>query len=144
MLSQKNKYAIKALLYLAQLPKGERAKTADISKAAHIPKKFLELILLELKRAQMVASKQGVQGGYYLLKKPEEISLIDVFRLIDGPIALLPCASLKFYEPCEDCQQEEACRLRWALIEIRNQTLAILEKISLKTMLDQKTEELIL
>ena len=112
MLSHKTKYALKALLYLAQQEEGFIAKTMDIAEGANIPKKFLEQILLELKRGHFVSSKQGKLGGYYLVKSKNEITLADIHRLFDGAIALLPCASINFYEPCSDCKTESECLLR--------------------------------
>ena len=126
MISKKMKYALKALIYIANTPEAY-AKTHDIALKAQIPKKFLEQILLELKKGHIVNSKQGNSGGYYFLKKPEQVSLADVYRLIDGPIALVPCASKNFYEPCSDCPSEQECTIRRALIEVRDQMLSVLE-----------------
>ena len=134
MLSQKAKYAIKALIYLAQQEKGALIKTAEIASKSSIPKKFLELILIDLKRASLVSSKQGIGGGYYLLKDADEINLADIYRLFDGAIALLPCASLRFYEPCQDCPDEATCLIRSSLIQVRDQTLSALEKTTIKML----------
>lgn len=131
MISQKTKYALKALIYLAQQEDNHIARTAEIAETAHIPKKFLESILLDLKRGQLVSSKQGVHGGYYLLKNKSSISLADVHRLFDGAVALLPCASENFYEPCKDCPNEAQCRLRWALQEVKQQTLKAMNTITI-------------
>ncbi len=135
MLSHKTKYALKALLYLAQQEEGYIAKTIDIAEGATIPKKFLEQILLELKRGHFVSSKQGKLGGYYLVKSKNEITLADIHRLFDGAIALLPCASLNFYEPCSDCKTESECLLRIGLITIREKTLAAMESISIASLI---------
>lgn len=134
MLSQKAKYAIKALIYLAQQEKGALIKTAEVASKSSIPKKFLELILIDLKRASLVSSKQGIGGGYYLLKDADEINLADIYRLFDGAIALLPCASLRFYEPCHDCPDESTCLIRSSLIQVRDQTLSALEKTTIKML----------
>jgi Rrf2 family protein len=96
--------------------------TAIIAQDENISKKFLEQILLELKRAKLVNSKQGTMGGYYLLKSPDEISLADIYRIFEGPIALTPCISLNFYEPCDDCVDEATCYLRNELIIVREKT----------------------
>src|SRR6476659_7954592 len=96
MLSKKTQYAFKALMYLAQQREGEPVLIAEISQKRNIPLKFLENILLELKKQGILDSKKGKGGGYYLAKAPEKIFLADVLRLIDGPIALLPCVSLHF------------------------------------------------
>jgi Rrf2 family protein len=134
MLSQKAKYAIKALIYLAQQEKGVLIKTSEIAAKSSIPKKFLELILIDLKRASLVSSKQGIGGGYYLLRAAEDINLADIYRLFDGAIALLTCASLRFYEPCHDCPDEATCLIRKSLIEVRDQTLTALEKTTIKML----------
>ncbi|MFI0491971.1 RrF2 family transcriptional regulator [Flavobacterium sp.] len=135
MLSHKTKYALKALLYLAQQEEGFIAKTMDIAEGANIPKKFLEQILLELKRGHFVSSKQGKLGGYYLVKSKNEITLANIHRLFDGAIALLPCASLNFYEPCSDCKTESECLLRLGLVAIRDKTLSAMESITIASLI---------
>ncbi len=130
------KYALKALIHIANhqdtnVSDGhavEYVKAHDIAEQGHIPKKFLEQILLELKKGRIINSKQGNVGGYYFVKKPEQVTLADVYRLIDGPIALVPCASKNFYEKCDDCPSEEECSIRHALIQVRDETLKVLEK----------------
>lgn len=135
MLSQKTKYALKALLYLAQQDVDHISKTIDISDAATIPKKFLEQILLDLKRGHLVGSKQGKFGGYYLIKSKENITMADIYRLFDGPIALLPCVSLNFYEPCSDCKSESECLLRHGLMTVRDETLKAMEAITIASLI---------
>ena len=134
MLSHKAKYALKALLYLAQQDANHISKTTDIAESANIPKKFLEQILLDLKRGHFVGSKQGKFGGYYLLKSRNEITLADIHRLFDGAIALLPCASLNFYEPCSDCISESECLLRHGLMTIRDETLKAMQGITIASL----------
>lgn len=134
MISQKAKYAIKALTYLAGKPAGTPVKTVEIAKNARIPKKFLEHILLDLKNASLVSSRQGIQGGYYLHKDPANINLADIYRLFDGAVALLPCASYRFYEPCSDCPDVEKCILRQELIEVKKQTLVALKKVTILSL----------
>lgn len=134
MLSHKTKYALKALLYLAQQEVDQISKTTDIADAANIPKKFLEQILLDLKRGHFVGSKQGKYGGYYLLKPGNEITLADIHRLFDGAIALLPCASLNFYERCSDCTDEAECLLRHGLMTIRDETLKAMQGITIASL----------
>lgn len=133
MLTQKAKYAIKALVYLAQ--NDGLVKTKDIADHALIPKKFLESILLELKSHQIVESIQGAHGGYRLAQAPSEISLAKIHRIFEGPIALLHCASLNYYKPCTDCQDVEACLLRKAMITVRQSTLRTLQCITLQKMI---------
>ncbi|MFV8378538.1 Rrf2 family transcriptional regulator [Flavobacterium petrolei] len=134
MLSQKTKYALKALLYLAEQDVDHISKTVEIAEAASIPKKFLEQILLDLKRGHFVGSKQGKFGGYYLLKSKNDITLADIHRLFDGAIALLPCASLNFYERCSDCVDESECLLRHGLITIREETLKAMQGITIASL----------
>ncbi|CAM3877187.1 Rrf2 family transcriptional regulator [Flavobacterium sinopsychrotolerans] len=134
MLSQKTKYALKALLYLAEQDVNHISKTVEIAEAASIPKKFLEQILLDLKRGHFVGSKQGKFGGYYLLKSKNDITLADIHRLFDGAIALLPCASLNFYERCSDCVDESECLLRHGLITIREETLKAMQGITIASL----------
>lgn len=126
MLSKRSKYGIQALSYLARRLDEGPQRTATISKEMNIPKKFLENILLDLKKIGLVQSKMGKAGGYSLRKRPEEISLSELIRYLNGPIALLPCVSLNFYERCDECQSEEACRLNEVFIEVRDASLKIL------------------
>ena len=135
MLSQKTKYALKALLYLAEQDVDHISKTVEIAEAASIPKKFLEQILLDLKRGHFVGSKQGKFGGYYLLKSKNDITFADIHRLFDGAIALLPCASLNFYERCSDCVDESECLLRHGLITIREETLKAMQGITIASLI---------
>lgn len=132
MLSKKTQYAFKALMYLAQQREGEPVLIAEISQKRNIPLKFLENILLELKKQGILDSKKGKGGGYYLAKTPEKIFLADVLRLIDGPIALLPCVSLHFYQQCGQCD-EKNCGLHRIMCQVRDANLAILEN---KTVAD--------
>lgn len=134
MLSHKAKYALKALLYLAQQEENHISKTVEIAEKANVPKKFLEQILLDLKRGHFVGSKQGKLGGYYLLKSKNDITLADIHRLFDGAIALLPCASLNFYEPCSDCKSESECLLRHGLMAIRDETLKAMQGITIASL----------
>ncbi len=132
MLSKKTQYAFKALMHLAQQREGEPVLIAEISQKRNIPLKFLENILLELKKHNILDSKKGKGGGYYLAKPAEKIFLADVLRLIDGPIALLPCVSLHFYQQCGQCD-EKNCGLHRIMVQVRDANLAILEN---KTVAD--------
>jgi len=132
MLSKKTQYAFKALMHLAHEYDKGPVLIADISKKRKIPLKFLENILLELKRAEILDSKKGKGGGYFLAKHPKKIQLAEVLRLIDGPISLLPCVSLHFYERCKNCD-EKSCGLHKVMSSVRDANLAILEK---KTVAD--------
>jgi Rrf2 family protein len=136
MLQKKTKYAIKALLALAKDYKENRpVKISELAKNEAIPRKFLEAIMLELKHHGLVGSKMGATGGYYLIKHPEEVMLSNVIRLTGGPIALLPCVSLNFYEPCVECVNEEVCGLRNVILEVREASIKILSKTSLADIL---------
>ncbi|MCO5241996.1 MAG: Rrf2 family transcriptional regulator [Chitinophagaceae bacterium] len=132
MLSKKTQYAFKALMYMAQVEKNGPILIAEIADKEKIPLKFLENILLELKKDGLLDSKKGKGGGYFFKVSPSKIHLAKVMRLLDGPIALLPCVSLNFYQRCESCD-ENSCKLRDTLIRVRDATLKILEK---KTVAD--------
>ena len=112
MISQKAKYALRALLALVKAPPESSLMIAEISKAQQIPKKFLEQILLELKRAGIVMSRRGRLGGYVLLRPADSLTFGEVLRLIDGPIAPLPCLSKIAYRRCADCHDEASCEIR--------------------------------
>ena len=112
MISQKAKYAFKALFRLADIPSGEALSIEQIAKADRIPQKFLEHILLDLKRKGLVASRRGRAGGYMLIKAPQEMTIGSVLRAIDGPIAPLPCISRTAYRRCPDCSDEATCIVR--------------------------------
>lgn len=129
MLSKKSQYAFKALMYLAQNNDKGPVLIAEIAKKKKIPLKFLENILLELKKAGVLESKKGKGGGYYFALPPAEVSMAKVMRLLDGPIALLPCVSLNFYEKCKNCD-EKSCGLHDMMVMVRDATLKILEKKS--------------
>jgi Rrf2 family protein len=131
MLSKKCTYAIHALVYLAEKMDEGPVHIQEISEKKNIPRKFLEAILLELNNAKVLEAKRGKGGGYFLRKRPEDINLIDIIRLMDGAIALLPCVSLNYYEPCNECVDEHTCGLRSVLIHIRDETLGILSRSNL-------------
>ena len=111
---------------------------SSIAEKEQLPKKFLEAILLELKRHGFLGSKKGAGGGYYLLKKAEEIKLAAIIRIIDGPIALLPCVSLNFYERCDECMDEPFCGIRDVMKDVRDATLKILGETSIADMINRE------
>src|ERR1700761_511677 len=127
MISKKAKYAINALVYLAQHPANEPVQTSLISASENISRKFLESILLVLRNAGIVSSKKGKVGGYYLMLSPEEINMAEIMRLFDGPIALLPCVTHKYYQKCNECKDEAKCGIRDIFSEIRNETVRMLK-----------------
>lgn len=130
MLSKKTRYAFRALAYLAENYGEGPILISSISTQKKIPLKFLENILNELKKADLLESKKGKGGGYFLKVSPKKINLATVIRVINGPIALLPCVSLNFYEKCDDCD-ETHCGIRKMMTITRDATLKILEKKTL-------------
>ena len=135
MLSKKTKYGLKALSYLARQDAEGPTQIATISQSENIPQKFLESILLSLRKSGFLGSKKGKGGGYYLLKPPEEISISEVYRLLEGPIAMVPCVSLNFYEKCDDCLDEKTCSVHKLMIQVRDNTLEILNNTSLSDLI---------
>ncbi len=131
MLSQKTRYALKALLQLAALPAGTTLSSAAISARRTIPAKFLEAILVELKRDGLVRGRRGRSGGYRLARGAEEISFGDVVRVMEGPLALIPCVSVTQYHRCVDCAAARACELQRVFRMLRDSTAAILDGWSL-------------
>ncbi|WP_178990119.1 RrF2 family transcriptional regulator [Winogradskyella schleiferi] len=131
MLSKKTKYGIKALVYLARQEERTPVQISSISKSENISQKFLESILLTLRKNGLLGSKKGKGGGYYLLKDPKEIPMTTVMRLLEGPIAMVPCVSLNFYEKCDDCPDETACAVHKLMIEVRDNTLQIFRNTTL-------------
>jgi len=133
MLSKKTQYAFKALMYLAQNTDKGPVLIAEIAKKKKIPLKFLENILLELRKAGVLESKKGKGGGYYFAVPPSQVPVAKIIRLLDGPIALLPCVSLNFYERCKNCD-EKSCGLHDMMVNVRDATLKVLEKRTVADM----------
>ena len=140
MLSKKCKYAIHALVYLAERYQQGPVHIQDIAEHQRIPKKFLEAILLEMRNAKILHSKKGKGGGYYLYKRPEDVNMIEIIRLMDGAIAMLPCVSLNYYEPCEECVNEKTCGIRDAFTGVRDETLKLLSKSTLAHIVKRQRE----
>jgi Rrf2 family protein len=132
MLSKKTQYALQALSYMMEKQTNDPILIAEIAKQKNIPIKFLENILLELRKAGYLESKKGKNGGYFFAQAPEKIKLSSIIRTIGGPIALLPCVSLNFYEKCADCN-EKKCGINKVMAAVRDNTLAILDN---KTVAD--------
>ena len=135
MLSRKTKYGLKALTYIARQDRDKMVLIQDISEAEDISRKFLESILLSLRKAGFLGSKKGKGGGYYLIKEPEEIKMAAIIRVLEGPIAMLPCVSLNFYEKCDDCPDEGKCSVHGLMEEVRDSTLHVLENKTLADIL---------
>ena len=131
MISKKTKYGLKALAYIARQEKDQMVQIATIAKSENISHKFLESILLTLRKSGFLGSKKGKKGGYYLLKDASEILMTDVIRVLEGPIALLPCVSLNYYEKCDDCPDENACSVHKLMIQVRDNTLNVLRNNTL-------------
>ena len=134
MLSKKAKYGLKAMSILAKEYGHGPLIIGDIAKRERIPSKFLELILLELKKKGFLQSKKGKGGGYYLTRLPETISVGALIRALDGPLALLPCVSQMAYERCAECPDEDVCGIRNVFKEVRDSTVSILERTTLAEM----------
>jgi Rrf2 family protein len=128
MISQKAKYALRALAALARAEAKRPMLIAEIAEQQKIPKKFLEQILLDLKHRGLVMSKRGKEGGYLLLKPPHEITFGEVLRMIDGPIAPLPCLSQTAYRRCDDCLSEAECEIRHVFARVADATREVLFK----------------
>jgi Rrf2 family protein len=135
MLSKKAKYAIKALIFLAKNLDKPPVSTLKIAELEKIPKKYLEVILLDLRNAGYLFSKKGVSGGYVLSKSPEEIFLVGIVRLMDGPIARVSCASAYHYHNCEECLDEVTCSIKKVYLKIREAELKILSDTSIADMI---------
>jgi len=138
MITQKMKYALKALLTLAdEAAKGQPKPLTieEIARRSGTPKRFLEHILLEVRNAGVIASIRGRSGGYVLIKKPNEVSISELLRTIDGPIAPLPCLSRRAYQRCEDCVDEATCRIRKAFADVFWSYLVMIESLTLQDML---------
>jgi Rrf2 family protein len=131
MLSQRAKYALKAMICLAAHTEPEPLSVTEIAKRAKVPRAFLEQILSDLKRRNLLISRRGKQGGFLLARKASEINFADIIRHIDGPLALAPCASRTAYRPCPECGDVKTCALRQTLIAVRDATAKILERTTL-------------
>ena len=141
MLSRKTKYGLKALSYLARENSVEPVQIIVISEAENISQKFLESILLILKKAEILQSKKGKGGGYFLAKPADEITIASVLRVLEGPIALVPCVSLNFYEKCDDCPSEEACSVHRLMVQVRDTNLSIFENTTLADLIAPKSQD---
>jgi Rrf2 family protein len=137
MISQKTKYAIKALITLAeeQASGGGSLRIEEIASRSNAPKRFLEHILIDIRNAGIIGSRRGRDGGYVLIKSPESISISDVLRMIDGPIAPLPCLSRRAYQRCEDCPDEQACRIRKVFGDLFSAYLLMVESLTLSDLM---------
>lgn len=140
MLTKKGKYGLKALVYLSKIQAGQLAFVGDIAAANNIPKKFLDAILGDLRNAGFVQSRKGKDGGYRLARPASEIRIGHVVRVLDGPLAPIPCASRSRYERCEDCD-EATCRVRHIMLEVRQAVASVLDNRSLAAMRDADNDD---
>ena len=133
-LTQKTKYALKALFYLArnaQQDPQNPALIADIAQAENIPRKFLEVILLELKHNGILQSRKGKGGGYWLAKSPKDLYLGHIIRIFEGPLAPILCVSKRHYQACQDCPEPDYCQVRYVMLQVKLAVLEVLDKTSL-------------
>ncbi len=133
MISKKTKYGLKALTYIARQD-SKMVALAPISASENIPHKFLESILLLLRKSGFLGSKKGKGGGYYLLKEASDIYMTDVMRILEGPIAPIACVSLNYYEKCDDCNDEAACSLNKLMIKVRDANLHVFRNTTLEDL----------
>ncbi|MDB5687194.1 MAG: transcriptional regulator [Rhizorhabdus sp.] len=135
MLSQRGRYALKAMLNLARAVEHRPKQVSLIAIEETISRKFLEAIMSELRQAGLIESTRGKHGGYRLTRPPEKITFGEIMRLTDGPLALLPCVSQKFYRRCDDCPDEGACALRRVMADVRREVSDILDRMTLSDAL---------
>lgn len=140
MLTVKAKYALRAMLDLAERAGGGPVFIADIARRQDIPRRFLENILIELRNSGLVVSTRGKHGGYALARAPADISFAEIIRIADGPLALAPCASRTAYRRCDDCRDEATCAVRGVLVEVRDATAAILEQATLDMLIRRASQ----
>lgn len=132
MLTQRSRYALRAMLFLAEAPAGAAPIPMNrIAESANVPRKFLELILADLRGAGLLISHRGKMGGYQLSRPKHLISLGEIIRVIEGPLALVPCVSRTAYKRCADCRDEAGCAIRYAMARVRDETARILDGTSL-------------
>ena len=131
MLSKKLKYGLRAMLALADEAGGASLQASELAVKQRLPKKFLEAILLELTRNGLLQSKKGRGGGYVLGRKPGDITIGQIVRVLEGPLALVTCVSQTAYKPCDECLDEETCGIRLAMKEVRDATAHILDNTTL-------------
>jgi len=142
VLTKKGKYGLKAAVHLARLPPGQSALVADIAEANMIPKKFLDTILGELRNAGVLHSKKGKGGGYMLARPADNISVGDIIRALDGPLAPIACASRNFYRPCDDCSDQTTCPVRLMMIVVRDAITQVIDHRSLAEIRDLVADDM--
>ena len=141
MISKKTRYGLQGLFYLAREFNRGPVLISDLAKKEAIPQKFLEAILLDLKNHGILKSKKGKGGGYALAKSPEEITLGQVMRLLEGPLAPVPCVSQTAYRKCDECRDEESCCLRIMMKDVRDAMANVLDKMTLADVISRGKEK---
>ncbi|MBE0501324.1 MAG: Rrf2 family transcriptional regulator [Desulfuromonadales bacterium] len=140
MISKKTKYGLQALLSLARQHGSGPILIADLAEQEQIPKKFLELILLQLKNAGILGSRKGKGGGYFLAKDPGQITMGSAVRVLDGTVAPVPCVSETAYQKCTECADEESCGIRLVMKDVRDAVADILDNTTLKEVLVRSSD----
>ena len=138
MLTQRSRYALRALIFLARTGSVAPVPISVIAADQKLPRKFLEIILLDLKNGGLVQSYRGKMGGYRLARAPRAISFGEIIRLIEGPLALVPCVSVSKYQRCADCFEESTCVIRKVMLTVRDGTAAILDGTTLADMIERR------
>jgi Rrf2 family protein len=139
MLTMKCKYALKALVVLASSE--EQLASKSIAKKAKVPEKFLEAILTELKKNGAITSTRGAFGGHRLAKPPNKIMVGQVIRAIDGMLAPITCASTFYYKKCKDCQHENVCVIRTAMLQVRNKIADVMDNMSIQDLVEMSPRQ---
>ncbi len=141
MLSRKTKYGLEAILHLARHAGQGHILISELARAERIPKKFLEAILLELKKKGLLDSKKGKGGGYFLRRPPGEIMMGEVIRILEGPLAPVSCVSRTAYRKCDDCQHDDVCGIRIVMKDVRDAMAKILDHTSLADVVRRMDEQ---
>lgn len=139
MLTKKGKYGLKALIHLARLEPGKTAFVSDVALQNNISKKFLDAILLELRKGGILRSKKGPGGGYALSRPASQIYVGQAVRILDGPLAPIRCASTTAFEPCSDCHDPQDCQVRHAMTDVRDAIASVLDNMTLEQMVAKRS-----
>lgn len=137
MISKKTKYALKAIYHLAGQPSSQPVLIADMAKAENIPKKFLEFILLSLRKGGILQSRIGKGGGYYLAAAPSKVTLGSVVRILEGDLAPVQCLSETNYARCDECDDEATCGIRLVMVDVNKALAQVLDNLTLADMIDR-------
>ena len=141
MISKKTKYALKALYHLAEQPSGQPVLIADLARAENIPKKFLEFILLSLRKGGILQSRIGKGGGYYLALPAAKVTLGNVVRILEGDLAPVQCLSETNYARCDECQDEATCGIRLVMVDVNEALALVLDNLTLADMVERSADE---